>query len=70
MTKKQANQIMNDTGCKDIVFKILDELNGESYSDAKKILDVINFFISHHAYIDKDMAQSLINADLAGDGDD
>lgn len=68
MTIKQVRQVIDDTNSKDLVLKILDELNGESYLDAKKILDVVKYFVESHSYVDKDMAHSLIDTQL-GDND-
>ena len=67
LTAKTATQIINETNSKEIIFDILKKLNGESYADAKKILEVVNFYLSRHSYIDNEMAQSIINAELEND---
>lgn len=63
---KQIKEIMNDTGSKELVMKILAELNGESYADARLILKVVNYFLVQHSYVDKDLAQSEIEGEGNG----
>lgn len=67
MTGKQARKIINETGSKDLVMKIVREFNGESYTFAKKVLDVAAFFIQENCYCDADLAKDNINYE---EGDD
>lgn len=64
MTKTQANKILNDTDCKDFVLKIFELLNGESYSDAVKIIDAVKYFLAEHSYVDKELAKDLIESSV------
>ena len=65
MTRKQAKLIMDDN--KDLVCKLLDELNGESFVDAMNILGAVAFFLKENSYVDAELAKSRI---LEGDSDE
>lgn len=67
MTKTAANKLMNEIGCKQTIFKILDLLNGESFNDCKNILDLTAFYLKEHSFVDSEMAKNLIEESLVGD---
>lgn len=60
MTAKTVNKLMQETGCKPLVVKFLNELNGENYTYAKNVLDILAFYIKEGCYVDAEMAKSQI----------
>ena len=61
MTKDNANKLLNEnTEFKSVVTKIIEELDGISVSDSKKILDAVNCFIVENTLIDAETTKSLI----------
>lgn len=68
MTKDNATKLLNENAeFKGVVMKIIEELDGISVSDCKKILDAVNCFIVENTLIDAETTKSLI-AD--GDSDE
>jgi len=63
MTKKQADTIIDELGFKDNVKSILILLNGESYEDAKKILDAIGVYLKHSTFVDAELAKDFLDAE-------
>lgn len=59
-TQIKALKTMNEVGCQDTVFKILALLNGETFNDCDKILKLVTFFLREYAFVDSEMAKSLI----------
>lgn len=59
-TQIKALKTMNEVGCEDTVFKILALLNGETFNDCDKILKLVAFFLREYAFVDSEMAKSLI----------
>lgn len=60
MTDKTAKKLMNEIGCKKIVVNFLNELNGENYTYAKNVLDILSHYIKEGCFVDAEMAKSQI----------
>ena len=61
MTKDNANKLLKENlEFKGVVVKIIEELDGISVSDCKKILDAVNCFIVENTLIDAETTKSLI----------
>jgi len=61
MTKDTANKFLNDNvEFQGVVMKIIEELDGISVSDAKKILDAVICFLAENTLIDAATTKSLI----------
>ena len=61
MTKDNANKLLNENAeFKGVVMKIIEELDGISVSDCKKILDAVNCFVVENTLIDAETTKSLI----------
>ena len=61
MTKANANKLLSDNAeFKSVVTKIIEELDGISVSDSKKILDAVNCFIVENTLVDAETTKSLI----------
>ena len=68
MTKDNAKKLLDENlEFKGVVVKIIEELDGISVSDCKKILDAVNCFVVENTLIDAETTKSLI-AD--GDSDE
>lgn len=63
MTKSSAQNKIEEIGCKETVFKILDLLNGETFNDCMEILKITEFFIKEHPFVDSELAKSLIESE-------
>ena len=62
MTKSVASKKVNEIGCKETIYKILDLLNGETFNDCMAILELTKFFIKEHSFVDAEMAKALIDS--------
>lgn len=62
MTKKQAENFIDELGCKNAVKQIFALLNGENYSDAVKILDAVKAYLQVGTFVDADLINGLIDA--------
>lgn len=61
MTKESANKLLNENiEFQGVVMKIIEELDGISVSDAKKILDAVICFLAENTLIDAATTKSLI----------
>lgn len=61
MTKDTATKLLNqNTEFKGVVMKIIEELDGISVSDCKKILDAVNCFVVENTLIDAETTKSLL----------
>lgn len=60
MTKKQADNFVYELGCKDAVKQILTLLNGESYDDAKKILDAVAVYLKFGTFVDAELIKDIV----------
>ena len=68
MTKNNAKKLLDENAeFQGVVLKIIEELDGISVSDCKKILDAVNCFVVENTLIDAETTKSLI-AD--GDSDE
>lgn len=61
-------KIITDVTKRETVLGILKMLEGESYSDAKEILDTAHHFLKENVYLDFNLAEELINS--IGDSDE
>lgn len=61
MTRKQADTFIYELGCKDAVKQILTLLNGESYEDAKKILDAVAVYLKLGTFVDADLIKDIVD---------
>lgn len=59
---KYEKIITEGTVKKNAVLKILEMLEGESYSDAKEILDTAHYFLKENVYLDYNLAKELIES--------
>ena len=61
MTKATANKLLSDNAeFEVIVLKIIEELDGVSVSDSKKILDAVNCYLAENTLVDAATTKSLI----------
>ena len=61
MTKNNAKKLLDENAeFQGVVLKIIEELDGISVSDCKKILDAVNCFIVENTLIDAETTKSLI----------
>ncbi len=61
MTKDNAKKLLSENEeFKGVVLKIIEELDGISVSDCKKILDAVNCFISENTLLDAETTKSLL----------
>ena len=61
MTKANANKLLSDNAeFEGIILKIIDELDGVSVSDSKKILDAVACFLAENTLVDAATTKSLI----------
>ncbi len=68
MTKDNAIKLLNENlEFKSVVIKIIEELDGVSVSDCKKILDAVNCFVVENTLIDAETTKSLL---AEGDSDE
>lgn len=61
-------KIITDVTKRETVLGILKMLEGESYSDAKEILDTAHHYLKANVYLDYMLAKEQINS--IGDGDE
>lgn len=59
---KYEKIIREDATKKELVLKILELLNGESYEDSREILDVAGYFLKKNSYVDFELAKDIINS--------
>ena len=65
---KYEKILAENPAMKKIVLDILQNLNGESYNDAKTVLDLANYFVKENAYVDFELAKDRINTvNIEGD---
>lgn len=61
MTKETAKKLLSDNAeFEGIILKIIDELDGISVSDSKKILDAVTCFLAENTLVDAATTKSLI----------
>ena len=61
MTKETAKKLLSDNAeFEGIILKIIDELDGISVSDSKKILDAVICFLAENTLVDAATTKSLI----------
>ena len=61
MTAITAKNFLNDKTNKELVKKILNELNGENYNYAHQLLDVVNFLLKENCFVDYNLAESQLD---------
>lgn len=66
---KKAKQIIaGDNQKREVVLKILEMLNGESFNDAKEILELSQHYMKENTFLDYDLAREMIQAEaIEGD---
>jgi len=60
MTKKQAEKVIDELGCKETVKQILTLLNGETLEDAKNILDAVSVVLKS-GLVDADSLKDVVD---------
>lgn len=58
---KYEKVLAENPAMKKIVLEILQNLNGESYNDAKTVLDLAAYCVKENAYVDFELAKDRIN---------
>lgn len=68
MTKANVKNFLHkNIEFQEIVMKIIEELDGVSVSDSKKVLDCVNYFLQENTLIDAATTKSLIDDSIEGD---
>lgn len=60
---KNAEKIIrSEISKRELVLKVLEILNGETYADAKDVLDLAAFYLKNNACLDFELARDVIEA--------